>query len=179
MKKLFFTLLATVLLNGLTAQAQKIAHINLDSLINMMPEYVDALKAADDHLKLLQAEAMTMQNELSAKYNAYLAAADTLPKSIKKKRESELQELDSRIQQFQMDAQQEFTNKQQQLAQPIYEKAKSVIEVVAKEKGYKYVMDSSLGLIIVSDPADDLFDAVKKKLGISGVPAPAATAPQK
>jgi outer membrane protein len=44
------------------------------------------------------------------------------------------------------------------------EKAKKGIEAVAKEGGYKYVLDTSVGNVLYSEPADDIFAAVKKKL---------------
>ena len=40
------------------------------------------------------------------------------------------------------------------------------IEKVAKAKGYKMVLDGSGGLLLYSEPADDIFSAVKAELGI-------------
>jgi len=44
------------------------------------------------------------------------------------------------------------------------DKAKKGIEAVAKEGGYKYVLDTSVGSVLYFEPAEDIFNAVKKKL---------------
>jgi hypothetical protein len=36
--------------------------------------------------------------------------------------------------------------------------------MVAKENGYKYVLDASAGFILYSEPSDDILPQVKKKL---------------
>ncbi|MCC6838021.1 MAG: OmpH family outer membrane protein, partial [Bacteroidia bacterium] len=49
---------------------------------------------------------------------------------------------------------------------------------VAKENGYKYVLDTSTGLVLYNEPADDIIGLVVKKLGIT-VPATNTPAPKK
>ena len=44
------------------------------------------------------------------------------------------------------------------------EKAKKAIEAVAKENGYKYVLDTSAGNVLYSEASEDILLAVKKKL---------------
>ena len=46
------------------------------------------------------------------------------------------------------------------------EAAKKAIAEVAKERGYSYVIDASLGGLLYMPPADNLLNDVKKKLGI-------------
>ena len=43
---------------------------------------------------------------------------------------------------------------------------KAAIKAVAKEKGYGYVLDSSVGVLLVSPAGDDLLPVVKTKLGL-------------
>jgi Skp family chaperone for outer membrane proteins len=50
------------------AQAQKIAHLSLDSLISLMPETKIAKDAAQNYLKGIDAESISMQTELETKY---------------------------------------------------------------------------------------------------------------
>jgi outer membrane protein len=54
------------------------------------------------------------------------------------------------------------------------ESRKKSVEEVAKENGYKYVIDSSQGTLLYSEPADDVMPLVKKKLGLNATPAPEA-----
>ena len=178
MKKVSKLLLLGVLMAAYSSlNAQKIAHIHLDSLIAMMPEAIEAKKASDEHLKMLQNQIVGMEQELQQKYDDYQANSAKLSDLLKKTKEQEITDLNKRVQDFQMQAQQELQTKNSELAQPIYEKAKKVIKEVAAEKGYKYVLDSTQGMLLYSDPADDIFNDVKKKLGLTGTPA-GATAPK-
>ena len=59
--------------------------------------------------------------------------------------------------------------KLQELLAPVNDKAQKAIEAVAKEKGYSYIMDTSVGGIIYALPGDNIIDAVKVKLNIKEV----------
>ena len=63
-------------------------------------------------------------------------------------------------------AQQQMRNKQQELMQPIQEKAIKAIGEVAGEKGLLYVIDDAVAIYISPDAVDVMAD-VKKKLGIN------------
>lgn len=155
--------------------AQKIAHINLDSLISLMPESAEAKKAQEEYIKQLEGMVATMQTELETKYNDYVANQAKYSALIKSSMEKDLQDLQRRLQEFQTTAQQDLQKKNEELAKPIYEKAKKAIDQVAKENGYKYVMDTSTGVVLFSEAADDLLNLAKKKLGITGAPKAPAT----
>ena len=65
----------TVIMGSFTANAQKIAHINLDSLITLMPESKTAQLAVQDYSKQLQDQVTAMQTELQTKYEEYQCKA--------------------------------------------------------------------------------------------------------
>lgn len=159
--------------------AQKIAHINLDSLISLMPESAEAKKAQEEYIKQLEGMIQTMQTEFDNKYQDYMANSAKYSALIKSSMEKDLQDLQRRIQEFQGTAQQDLQKKNEELAKPIYDKAKKAIDQVAKENGYKYVLDTSSGIVLYSEPTDDLLNLTKKKLGIAAnaKAAPAAPAP--
>lgn len=148
------------------AQAQKIAHLSFDSLVSLMPETKIATEAAQTYLKGLEQELVAMQTELEGKFKDYQEKAATMSDLIKQAREAELQRLQNNIQEFQRQAEIDYKRKQTDLTGPIIEKAKKGIEAVAKEGGYKYVLDTSpeRTQVLFSEPADDILMAVKKKL---------------
>lgn len=146
------------------AQAQKIAHLSLDSLVTLMPETKTAKDAAQNYLKDLEKTVGSMENELQTKYNDYLANEATMSQLVKNTKQEELQSLQRRIEDFKMQAQQDYQKKYGELTAPIMEKAKKAIEAVAKEQGYKYVLDTSIGGVLYSEPSEDITSAVKKKL---------------
>lgn len=144
--------------------SQKIAHLSLDSLVSEMPETKIAKEQAQNYLKDLEKTMMSMEQELQSKYNDYLANEATMSDLVKRTKQEELQSLQKRIEDFRTQAQQDYQAKYQLLINPILDKAKKAIEMVAKESGYKYVLDSSAGFILYSEPADDILPLVKKKL---------------
>ncbi len=154
------TILATTVLGF----SQKIAHISLDSLVSAMPETKSAKEVAQSYLKDLEKTVMSMETELQTKYNDYLANEATMSELVKKTKQEELQGLQKRIEDFKVQAQQDYQKKYQDLINPILDKAKKAIELVAKEGGYKYVLDTSAGNILYSEPSDDILPLVRKKL---------------
>lgn len=146
------------------AKAQKIAHISLDSLITLMPESKTAQDVAQKYLKELETQVATMETELQTKYADYMKNRDSYSPIVAAAKEQELQDLNKRIEDFKAQAQQDYQRKYGELSKPIYDKAKKAIEIVAKENGYKYVLDTSTGNVLYTEAADDIIGLVKKKL---------------
>lgn len=146
------------------ATAQKMAHIDLDSLVSMMPETKTAKDVAQNYWKDLEKTVISMDNEFQTKYNDYLTNQATMNELVRKTKEEELQSLQRRIEDFKQQAQMDYQRKSAELTEPIMEKAKKGIDAVSKEGGYKYVLDTSTGNVLYADPAEDILMAVKKKL---------------
>lgn len=146
------------------AIAQKIGHIQLDSLISIMSETKQAQELAQGYMKDLEKQVTSMQSEFDGKYQEYTANEASYTDLVKKTKMEELQTLNQRIQDFRTQAQQDYQKKSNELSKPIYDKAKKAIDMVAKESGYKYVFDTSTGVVLFHEQGDDLFAAVKKKL---------------
>jgi outer membrane protein len=117
-----------------------------------------------------------------------MAAGETMSDLVRKTKEEELTQMQRRIEDFRGQAQQDYQKKYGELTAPIMDKAKKGIEIVAKEGGYKYVLDTSMGNVLYSEPADDILLAVKKKLdtmpaavipGTGSAPQKTPTPPQK
>jgi outer membrane protein len=146
------------------ANAQKIAHVSLDSLITVMPESKIAQEVAQKYLKSLESEVAAMETEFQTKYTDYMTNEATYSELVKKNKQQELQSLQQRMEDFKQQAQQDYQRQYGELSKPIYEKAKKAIEAVAKEGGYKYVLDTSAGNVLYSEPTDDILSLVKKKM---------------
>jgi len=164
-----------LIVSSFTANAQKIAHVNLDSLISIMPESKVAQQAVQDYAKQLEQQVTAMQTELQTKYQDYQTNSANMAEVVKASKEKELNDLNQRILDFQQQAQTDYQKKSAELSKPVYEKAKKAIDAVAKENGYKYVLDTSTGIVIYSEPTEDIIALVIKKLGINpnAVPTPA------
>lgn len=162
MKKTVF-ILAAVLFTSVLG-AQKIAHISLDSLVSLMPETKTAKEVAQNYLKSLESEIAKMTDEFQKKYTDYMAMGENISELVRKTKEEELTQMQRRIEDFRGQAQQDYQKKYGELTAPIMEKAKKGIEAAAKEGGYKYVLDTSMGNVLYTEPADDILMLVKKKL---------------
>ncbi len=168
MKKLIKPVIVVLaLMMNMQAEAQKIGHISLDSLLTLMPETKAAKQSQTDYYKQLESTVMSMQTELQTKYKDYTENKAKYTPLIQETKEKELNDLNQRIQDFQASAQQDLQKKSDELTKPILDKAKKAIETVAKENGYKYVIDTSAGNILYSEPSDDVLGLVVKKLGIT------------
>jgi len=181
MKNVIKSIVVCVALFTCTAvQAQKIGHISLDSLLTVMPESKTAKATQAEYYKQLEGTIVTMQTELQTKYKDYQDNEMKFNELIKQTKQKELNDLNQRIQDFQASAQQDLQKKNDELTKPIFDKARKAIEQVAKENGYKYVIDSSAGNLLYSEPSDDILTLVMKKLGITaGAKTETATDPKK
>ena len=144
----------------------KIGHLNTNDLMQIMPGIDSAGQALNDYAQNLQKQLETMLNEFQTKYDEYLANEAQYIDAIKQVKQKELVDLQTRIQDFQNDAQDLLTKKELELMQPFIDKAKKAIDDVAKEKGYTYILDTSTGSVLYWEGGDDIMMFVKEKLGI-------------
>ncbi|HXB39565.1 MAG TPA: OmpH family outer membrane protein [Bacteroidia bacterium] len=181
MNRLFKTIAALLFVVGAQqiSVAQKMAHVQLDSLIQLMPETKQAMEIAQAYLKDLEKQVASMKTEFDTKYQDYLANEASYSDLVKKTKQEELQTLNQRIQDFQQQAQQDYQKKYVELSKPIQEKAKKAVDAVAKENGYKYVLDTSTGIVLYSEASDDILLLVKKKMETMPPAVLPGTAPKK
>lgn len=164
-KNLFFAVVVMIAAT-VSAQAQKIAHIDVKELINSMPEY----KSSVDQIKKLNEgydrDFKKMVEEYQKKMQKYEAEAPTAGDATNEARSKEMREAEGRIQQFQQNAQNELAQKTEQLQLPLLEKAQKAIHKVARAKGYEYVLDSTMGSGVILADGPNLLTDVKKELNI-------------
>lgn len=169
MKKQIALALITLISCGAFAQTKdlKLGHINSQELLQAMPESDSAQAKLQKAAQQLESTMEEMQVEFNKKYDNYINNSEEYSDLVRQTKESELAELQNRIQQFQSTADQDLQQQRQKLFQPIQEKARRAIDRVAQEHGYTYVFDSGIGTIIfAAEDTDDLMPLVKEELGI-------------
>jgi outer membrane protein len=169
MKKLLKVALvaAGMLFAGNFAQAQtKIGHVNFEQILSLMPESKTLSSQLDVYKKQFIDQLTTMNTELQTKSQDYQTKKATMTDATRTAKETELQDLSKRFQDYQATAQQQVEAKGNELTKPLIDKARAAVTAVAKEKGYTYVLNTSQTDLIVSPPADDMLAAVKLKLGL-------------
>jgi len=156
-----------LLATGITqAQTLKFGHINSTQLLGLMPE----TKVADSTLQKfgasLESQLKTMTNEYQSKVGDFRANEATMAEPIKEAKAKEINDLEQRIQDFQDSAQQSLQKKKEEIYTPIIKKAEDAIKGIAKEKGYAYIFDTSVGVVLYAQDSDDILPQVKTKLGL-------------
>ncbi|MCK9168665.1 MAG: OmpH family outer membrane protein [Bacteroidia bacterium] len=160
---------ALVFAAGINTQAQnkaKFGHINFAELYAMMPGQDTVKVLYEAYAKDIQSQFQVMQSEYETKLMDYQQNSGAMSDIIRETKEKEIIDLQNRIEAFQYSAQEKMTNKENQLTAPMIEKARKAVEEVAKENAYTYIFNSSEGLILYAEPADNVMPLVKKKLGI-------------
>jgi outer membrane protein len=167
MKNLKTLLLAAVLTLGFnTIQAQgKFAHINMQELIEAMPQ-TKAMNVELNKLgKTYSDDIVAAETSLKAKYEKYQAEGATQTKEENEKRQLEIEQGQRKLQLTQQAAQKDLSEQNAKKIEPIIEIANNAVKAVAKAQGIDYVLDSPIPTFVVTD-GTDLLAAVKAHLGI-------------
>jgi outer membrane protein len=176
------TLLAVAMMGISTASAQKFARIDMQAVVVAMPEFEEAQKNLEAFGKDLQDQMEQIQVEFNNKLADFQKNQATMAASIKQMKQQELEQLQQRYAEFQQIAQQDFQKKENELIEPVQNKAQEAINKVAKANGYIAVFNTSVPSLAYFDEAQltDIAALVKKELGIVDKPATtAAPAPAK
>ena len=145
--------------------AQKIGRINSQDVVVSRAEFKEAQTQVEALAKDLQAQAETIQVEMNNKVQEYQKGAETMTDAVRQLKEKELNDLNTRLQEFNQVAQQELQKKEQELMQPIIKKANEAIAEIAKAGGYTVILE--IGSMVYFDEAAvvDITPEVKAKLG--------------
>ena len=145
--------------------AQKFAVINTRQLLEAMPEIKTVTEQMEVASKKYEDEFAKLREEFQKKYEEFQALEESTPQTIKDRRMQEMQELDTKIQQFQTTATQDLQRQHQQLMAPIQEKVMQAIQAVGAEEKYTFVFENSVPIYSGTD-VTDITDTVKTRLGI-------------
>ncbi|MBP7368565.1 MAG: periplasmic chaperone [Bacteroidetes bacterium ADurb.BinA395] len=165
-KKIAFLLLCVFPIS-LMGQEVKLGHINSQEILSLMPERTEIEKTLNDLQTQWENELLKMREEYYAKIKEFQDKQATMPESIKQARQSEIVEIEQRINTFNQTASSDLQKKQQELFTPVIDKVKKAINEVGSENNYTYIFDLSTQSIVYQSPkSNDVTPLVKKKLGL-------------
>lgn len=156
------------------AQTIKIGYADVDYILSQMPEAKEVQSELEAHNTQLQNQLQAKYQEYQQKLQAYQQGAANMIDAVRQEKETELAQLEQRIQKFQQDAQGSLQKKSQSLMEPIYAKVGAAIEAVAKENGYAYILNGQIGgmdVVLYADEKHDVSDLVLKNLGVTPAPS--------
>ncbi len=171
MKKLVVLVLAIVALNF--ANAQKFGYLDLETVVNAMPEFEKAKAQLEKEYRDVQSQLEALQVEYNKKLqelqdNMQLPEGDPnkWSKAVMQLKQQELGDLQQRIVNFQNTAQQTLNQRQVELFQPVYNKVDSVVDIIAQQKGYIFVITKDNVYYYNKNKVEDITSDVKKSLGL-------------
>ena len=164
-------ILSLVLALGLsmgTAVAQKIGHIAMDQLVQLMPETQAAQTEIEAYAQKLETDFQEMQQEYMNLVTDFQEKEAQMTKLSRDNKMQVIQGMQQRIEAYQQNAAMDLQQKQEELLTPIIEKANKAIQEVCVEEGFDYVLDSSdsKGVVLAINNSNDITPQVKQKLGI-------------
>lgn len=137
------SLVALLFVTNLAISQSKVAHVNSQSLLDTMPSRGLALK----EIKEIEDEFKLELNGMYEEYEKTRAKLEveraTLSPTIIKSREANLMNLGQRIQEREQTIQSELQVRAQELNQPIFDRVKQAVDIVADRKKLNYVIDAS------------------------------------
>lgn len=170
MMKRFFLLAGLVFTMSVSMSAQRIAIVDVTSILNDMTEYKVAQQEVDKIAAAWRQEIGVEYDKIKSMYNKYQAEQVLLSDEAKSQKENEIMEAEKQVREMQKQRfgpEGDLFKKRQELVQPIQEKVFSAIEEFSSDRGYDIVFDraSTAGILFTSDEYDKT-DELKRRLGL-------------
>ena len=164
MKKILILLLVMA---PLSLFAQKFGYVNAPSIAQVMPEFTKAQNELQTLQKQYSDEFDRLRTELEKKGLEFEQLKDSLPTNILQRRERELQDLYTRLQQYEQESYQNLQQAQNTKFAEVNNILQNAIQEVGREGGYICVFDIASGIPYISETlSTDVTADVKAKLGI-------------
>jgi len=142
----------------------KIGHINTGELLSSLPEAKKADSLLQQFGEVLKKNGEDYQSELESRAKKFNDDSTKMPAVTKEAERKKLQDLYTRVVNYNQEAQQQLEAKQQELLTPLQKKTLDIIQQVAKENGYTHVFNREALLVVPT--SDDLLPLIKKKLNL-------------
>jgi outer membrane protein len=165
MFKKLILLLIVIAPMSMVAQ-DKIAYINANEIFSKMPELKDVETKLAARSETIKKTAAGIESEYVKKAEEFQKDTTNLTESILLDRQTQLDGLRDRYQNFIQTSQAEFEKEQQTLIAPIQQKMRQAIKDVGDENNYVYILDAAT-LLHIGSHAVDASKMVKTKLGIT------------
>ncbi len=148
-----------------SAQTLKIGLVDINELVEKMPDTAAAQKQVDETGKKYQEEFNKLQEEMQRRVDDFQnMKQDELP-AIRERKARELQDYQQKLDQFSQNAMQDLQKMNQDLMAPVIQKVRTAIESVGKENGFSLIQDIN-SQYFYDAPVVNITSDVKAKLGI-------------
>jgi outer membrane protein len=151
------------------AQGQRIGYVNSAKIFQEFPAAKDAQKKIDAIRKPMQDSLEAMQRDLQSRYEEYQRKEALYNDATKKAEQQKLIDQERVVNEYRQNKfgqDGDFATETEKILNPVREKIKSAISVVAKEERYNFVFDKTdqIQILLYGDPKDDITYKVIDKL---------------
>lgn len=170
MMKKFASTAVIALLFTTFALAQRIAYVDVNAVLESIPEYQKAQEQLDKIATQWRQEIAQQQDVIKGMYSKYQAEQVMLSEEMKKQREDEILNKEKEVRETQrrkFGPEGDLFKKREELVKPIQEKVYSAIERYATDRGFEYIFEkgSASGMLFADkkyDKTEDLKAMLKK-----------------
>lgn len=165
--KRFMITLAVALLSFGSLKAQKIAYLNMQAVLDTLPETDSVRGQLYKYAGKLQQDLNDLGGEIEKAKTAYEAInADASASQVRKELLAKrYQNLVEEYQRTEQDAQKQLMEKEKEKMQPVYELIKKSAGEVGKIKGYTLVLNNTNGMVLYNlNDGDDITAQVIKHM---------------
>ena len=144
----------------------RFGYLSYEQALQSMPEYKAARENTDKLWGQYEAELKRVEDEFNRKYEDFLDGQRDFPKTILRKRQTELQELMTKNIAFKEDSRRQLAEAEAEAIAPLKEKLNAAIAKIAKERGYAFVINTDAEACPYINPqmGDDISELVTKSL---------------
>lgn len=162
-------LILSILFIAFYSNAQKIAYVDTDYILNGIPTYESLQEQLDIMAKEWQSEVEAKYTDIEKMYKEYQAEKILLTDDMRKKREAEIINFEREVKQLQkkyFGPEGDLFQKRKELIEPLQNDIFNAIKEIATEGNYAIIFDAAGGTnMLFSDPKYDKSDEVLEKLG--------------
>lgn len=140
--------------------------ISYDTVLESMPEYAKAEADLEALKEKYEAEAKVSEDEFNAKYEVFLKEYANYAPAILKKRQSELEEMMKRNENFRAESVRLLSQAREEMLKPAKDKLNEIIKTIARHYSLAFVLntDSDAVPFLNMDMAYNITNAVEEAL---------------
>jgi outer membrane protein len=162
--------MAIALLMSIAGFAQKFAFVDVDYILNKMPQYTEAQKQLDKIAEGWQKEVEAKMKTVDDAYKQFQAEQVLMTEPMKQQKIKEIEGKEKEVKDFQkgkFGPNGELFKKRQELIKPIQDKIYNEVQKYAVAKGYDFIFDRSSGPVMLY--AGDKFNKSEEILSALGI----------
>jgi outer membrane protein len=158
-------LIAGMMVGTSQVKAQmKIGYVNTGELLQALPEAKKADSLLQQFQEVLKKNGEDYQTELESKAKKFNDDSTKMTAVVKESERRKLQDLYTRVVNYNQEAQKQLEDRQQELLAPLQKRTLDIIQQIAKDNGYSHVFNREALLVVPT--GDDLLPLIKKKLNL-------------